>query len=213
MASGDRTRHPEFELARWAAANITLRNELQPPSSPQVSTAQCAPPQTAGWGGPRRICEFFRTTGNLARRARSSHPSRAQLSNPGDRPRSFGGGTCSGPRRAGARLAPPLLQLNPPIRLPATVPIFGEAQKSLNHQLSAINSPMSVIGVKSTDFTDSHRESKRRLHHCLTVHFHQLSTINHQPISPQLSTHLGAEASAEGTARRSSQSIGGINPS
>ena len=115
VASGDRTRHPEFELARWAAANITLRNELQPPSSPQVSTAQCAPPQTAGWGGPRRICEFFRTTGNLARRARSSHPSRAQLSNPGDRPRSFGGGTCSGPRRAGARLAPPLLQLNPPI--------------------------------------------------------------------------------------------------
>lgn len=25
MSSGDRTRHPEFELARWAAANMTPR--------------------------------------------------------------------------------------------------------------------------------------------------------------------------------------------
>ena len=48
VASGDRTRHPEFELARWAAANITLMNELQPPSSPQVSTARCVPPHTVG---------------------------------------------------------------------------------------------------------------------------------------------------------------------
>ena len=33
-------------------------------------------------------------------------------------------------------------------------PDFRRGAKSLNHQLSAINSPMSVIGVKSTDFTD-----------------------------------------------------------
>jgi tRNA(Arg) A34 adenosine deaminase TadA len=29
VASGDRTRHPEFELARWAAANMTPRERAQ----------------------------------------------------------------------------------------------------------------------------------------------------------------------------------------
>ena len=47
----DPTRHPEFELARWAAANMTAAGlGLPPPSSPRGSTARCARPRTPGWG-------------------------------------------------------------------------------------------------------------------------------------------------------------------
>jgi len=51
VATGDRTRHPEFELARWAAAHMT------PPerAAATVYTSgehcpRCAPPPTAGSG-------------------------------------------------------------------------------------------------------------------------------------------------------------------
>ena len=47
---GDATRHPEFELARWAAANMTAAAGPPPPSSPRGSTARCARPRTPGWG-------------------------------------------------------------------------------------------------------------------------------------------------------------------
>jgi tRNA(Arg) A34 adenosine deaminase TadA len=50
VASGDRTRHPEFELARWAAANLTPVKERRRPSLLRVSTAPCVPPRTAGSG-------------------------------------------------------------------------------------------------------------------------------------------------------------------
>ena len=41
-ADGDQTRHPEFELARWAATNMT------PGERAAASTARCAPPRTGG---------------------------------------------------------------------------------------------------------------------------------------------------------------------
>ena len=91
VASGDRTRHPEFELARWAAANLTP--EERAAATVFTSGEHCPMCAAAhGWVGLGRIvlCKFFRTTRYLARRARSPLTSRAQLGNPGNRPRSFG---------------------------------------------------------------------------------------------------------------------------
>jgi tRNA(Arg) A34 adenosine deaminase TadA len=49
VGSGDRTRHPEFEIARWAAANMPpQRPERQQPFTPRVNIAPCVPQHTGG---------------------------------------------------------------------------------------------------------------------------------------------------------------------
>jgi tRNA(Arg) A34 adenosine deaminase TadA len=59
VAAGDRTRHPEFELARWAAANMTPRNERRRPFTPRASIVRCAPLRTAGRPGPYCLRKLF----------------------------------------------------------------------------------------------------------------------------------------------------------
>jgi tRNA(Arg) A34 adenosine deaminase TadA len=51
VSGGDPTRHPEFELARWAAANLTAAEGAAATVFTRASTARCAPPPTArsGW--------------------------------------------------------------------------------------------------------------------------------------------------------------------
>ena len=104
VASGDRTRHPEFELARWAAANMTP--EERAAATVFTSGEHCPMCAAAhGWVGLGRIV-YVSSSEQLASwldRARSPLTSRAQLGNPGDRPRSFGGGSCS--RRSPSRCA------------------------------------------------------------------------------------------------------------
>ena len=54
VASGDRTRHPEFELARWAAANMTL--EEREAATVFTSGEHCPMCAAAhGWVGLGRI--------------------------------------------------------------------------------------------------------------------------------------------------------------
>jgi tRNA(Arg) A34 adenosine deaminase TadA len=54
VASGDRTRHPEFELARWAAANMTLRERAA--ATVFTSGEHCPMCAAAhGWVGLGRI--------------------------------------------------------------------------------------------------------------------------------------------------------------
>jgi hypothetical protein len=45
---GDATRHPEFELARWAAANMTAAERAAATVFTSGSTARCARPRTLG---------------------------------------------------------------------------------------------------------------------------------------------------------------------
>ena len=40
-AGGDQTRHPEFELARWAAGNMAPADRATPRSTPRANTARC----------------------------------------------------------------------------------------------------------------------------------------------------------------------------
>lgn len=54
VASGDRTRHPEFELARWAAASMTL--EERAAATVYTSSEHCPMCAAAhGWVGLGRI--------------------------------------------------------------------------------------------------------------------------------------------------------------
>ena len=54
VASGDRTRHPEFEIARWAAANMTL--EARAEATVYTSGEHCPMCSAAhGWVGLGRI--------------------------------------------------------------------------------------------------------------------------------------------------------------
>lgn len=54
VASGDRTRHPEFELARWAAANLTVRERAT--ATVFTSGEHCPMCAAAhGWVGLGRI--------------------------------------------------------------------------------------------------------------------------------------------------------------
>ncbi|WP_280563958.1 MULTISPECIES: nucleoside deaminase [unclassified Chromohalobacter] len=54
VASGDRTRHPEFEIARWAAANMTL--EARAAATVYTSGEHCPMCAAAhGWVGLDRI--------------------------------------------------------------------------------------------------------------------------------------------------------------
>jgi tRNA(Arg) A34 adenosine deaminase TadA len=54
VASGDRTRHPEFEIARWAAANVTL--EARAAATVYTSGEHCPMCAAAhGWVGLGRI--------------------------------------------------------------------------------------------------------------------------------------------------------------
>ncbi|BCA56921.1 tRNA-specific adenosine deaminase [Nitrospira sp. KM1] len=54
VGSGDRTRHPEFEIARWAVANMTL--EARAAASVYTSTEHCPMCAAAhGWVGLGRI--------------------------------------------------------------------------------------------------------------------------------------------------------------
>ncbi|MDI4637465.1 MULTISPECIES: nucleoside deaminase [Halomonadaceae] len=54
VASGDRTRHPEFEIARWAAANMTL--EARSEATVYTSGEHCPMCAAAhGWVGLGRI--------------------------------------------------------------------------------------------------------------------------------------------------------------
>jgi tRNA(Arg) A34 adenosine deaminase TadA len=54
VSSGDRTRHPEFELARWAAANLTL--EARAAATLFTSCEHCPMCAAAhGWVGLGRI--------------------------------------------------------------------------------------------------------------------------------------------------------------
>ena len=54
VASGDRTRHPEFELARWAAANLTARERAA--ATVFTSGEHCPMCAAAhGWVGLGRI--------------------------------------------------------------------------------------------------------------------------------------------------------------
>ena len=50
VVTGDDTRHPEFEIARWAAEHLSPRSAPPRPSTPPASTARCARPRTAGSG-------------------------------------------------------------------------------------------------------------------------------------------------------------------
>ena len=50
VAGGDRTRHPEFALARWAAAHLTPEERRRATVYTSGSTARCAPRRTVGWG-------------------------------------------------------------------------------------------------------------------------------------------------------------------
>ena len=54
IASGDRTRHPEFEIARWAAANLTP--DARAAATVYTSGEHCAMCSAAhGWVGLGRI--------------------------------------------------------------------------------------------------------------------------------------------------------------
>lgn len=48
VASGDRTRHPEFELARWSAAHLTPAERSAATVYTSASTARCARPRMPG---------------------------------------------------------------------------------------------------------------------------------------------------------------------
>jgi len=48
VSTGDATRHPEFELARWAAAQLTAGERAAATVYTSGSTARCAPPPTPG---------------------------------------------------------------------------------------------------------------------------------------------------------------------
>ena len=47
-STGDATRHPEIDLARWAAANLTAEQRAAATVFTSASTAQCARPRTPG---------------------------------------------------------------------------------------------------------------------------------------------------------------------
>ena len=120
VASGDPTRHPEFALARWAAANMTP--EERAAATVFTSGEHCPMCAAAhGWVGLGRIVyvSFFRAAGGLARRAGHSPITRANPADPGGRTRRRGGGPGSRPRGAGTRPAPPLSQpiLKPSLKL------------------------------------------------------------------------------------------------
>jgi tRNA(Arg) A34 adenosine deaminase TadA len=55
VSSGDRTRHPEFELARWAAVNMTPRERAA--ATVFTSGEHCPMCAAAhGWVGPDVSC-------------------------------------------------------------------------------------------------------------------------------------------------------------
>ena len=49
VAGGDHTQHPEFALARWAAANMTPRKGAWQRYIPPVNIARCALQPMDGW--------------------------------------------------------------------------------------------------------------------------------------------------------------------
>lgn len=64
VAAGDRTRHPEFELARWAAANMTPQQRAA--ATVYTSGEHCPMCAAAhGWVGLGRIC-FVSSSKQLA---------------------------------------------------------------------------------------------------------------------------------------------------
>lgn len=66
VASGDRTRHPEFELARWSAAHLTP--EQRAAATVYTSGEHCPMCAAARLGGPRtdRVRRLVRATDRLA---------------------------------------------------------------------------------------------------------------------------------------------------
>jgi tRNA(Arg) A34 adenosine deaminase TadA len=50
VTAGDPTRHPEFELARWAAANMTPPERAAATVYTSGEHCPCVPPPTAGSG-------------------------------------------------------------------------------------------------------------------------------------------------------------------
>ena len=50
VSTGDATRHPEFELARWAAANMTAADRAAATVFTSGEHCPCAPPRTPGSG-------------------------------------------------------------------------------------------------------------------------------------------------------------------
>ncbi|SFD94351.1 nucleoside deaminase [Nitrosomonas sp. Nm166] len=109
VSAGDRSRHPEFELARWAVANMTA--EERAAATVFTSGEHCPMCSAAhGWvGWPHRVCELFRTARELACRAWRSCIARARLGNRRGRPCSCGRRPGSWSRGAGARAGSPLL--------------------------------------------------------------------------------------------------------
>ena len=111
VAGGDRTQHPEFALARWAAENLTP--EARAAATVYTSGEHCPMCAAAhGWVGLGRIVyvELQRAAGRVAVGSRRPCPARAHAADPGDRPRRSRRGPGGRARRAGSRAAPALLR-------------------------------------------------------------------------------------------------------
>nr|BFE79642.1 hypothetical protein GCM10020093_022430 [Planobispora longispora] len=102
VASGDRTRHPEFELARWAAANMTPGSGRRRPSSPRASTARCALRRTAGWGWGASCTRALRNSWRAGWPSWGARAPGADPARPRGRARGGGGGSRRRSRGGGA---------------------------------------------------------------------------------------------------------------
>ena len=106
VAGGDRTRHPEFELARWAAANLTPEERRR--ATVYTSGEHCPMCAAAhGWVGLGRIV-YAASSVQLAAwldRAGRRAAAGAAAADPGGGAGRRGGRAGGGARRGGARLA------------------------------------------------------------------------------------------------------------
>ena len=107
VTAGDPTRHPEFELARWAATNLSPQDRAA--ATVYTSGEHCPMCAAAhGWVGLGRIVYAVLSPADeqLAGRAGSRPVPGSAVGDPGGRTRRRGGRTGPGPGRAGARTAP-----------------------------------------------------------------------------------------------------------
>ncbi len=136
VASGDRTQHPEFALARWAARHLTPAERKA--ATVYTSGEHCPTCAAAhGWGGPRpyRVRGLRRATGELAHRVGCARRSGRRSAGHRHRAGCGGGGAGARARRRRPRTAPPpapcgrpsevaaatAIRLHPPLT-PAPIP-------------------------------------------------------------------------------------------
>ena len=129
---GDATRHPEIELARWAAANMTAADRA---AATVFTSGEHCPMCSAAhaWVGLGRIV-YVSSSEQLT--AWLAELGRTSVSGPrtgGRRGRAWPGGAGTGARtrRGGPRVAPPLPQLMPPGKRAEEFPprLFSSARR------------------------------------------------------------------------------------